>query len=411
MTSEFEHQLDKYAQVILQVGLDLQPGDRLLIRLVPLELASLVHAIARRAYQSGARLVHVTWEDQHLERIRLQYAPPDTFEEYPEWRAAAAITNAQEGGPALALYVPIPGLNDDMDPANVATLSRVFRQHHKPYYDTNGNRWSMAIGPVPGWSEQVFPGVSPQEAEQRMWDALFKICRVTEDDPIAAWREHSNSLAAWAKYMTDKQYDALKYTGPGTDLTVGLAAGHIWKGGAATSGDGRPFVANVPTEEIFTLPDKRRVDGVVTATKPLNYAGSLIDGFSITFREGRAVEVSASSREDVLREMVAADEGAARLGEVALVPHSSPISQSGLLFMNTLLDENASSHLALGSGYRATIEGGTEMSEEEFDAAGGNTSVIHTDFMVGSDQMDVDGLFKDGSEEPVMRGGEWTFEV
>jgi aminopeptidase len=230
-------------------------------------------------------------------------------------------------------------------------------------------------------------------------------------DPIAAWEDHINQLVARSDYLNHKQYVALKLTAPGTDLTVSLPAGHAWQSGRTTSETGIAFTANIPTEEVFTLPHKDRTEGVVSATMPLSYGGSLMEGFSLTFAEGRVVNVTAAKGEAHLRKLIETDEGAGRLGEVALVPHSSPISQSGLLFYNTLFDENAASHIALGRAGKYNIAGGEEMSEEAFGAAGGNHSLIHVDFMIGSGEMDVDGVTDDGTAEPVMRSGEWAFAL
>jgi len=237
------------------------------------------------------------------------------------------------------------------------------------------------------------------------------MCRLDEADPRAAWQEHIEALERRRAYLNDKAYTALKYTAPGTDLTLGLPEGHIWKGGVDTNAAGTMFVPNLPTEEVFTMPHSQRTNGMVSSTKPLNYGGTLIDNFSLTFQDGRVVGVEAETGRDVLKKLVETDEGAARLGEVALVPHSSPISKFGRLFYNTLFDENASNHVALGQAYNVCVEDGENMAEAEFAEAGGNTSVTHVDFMIGSEEMDIDGVLTDGSTEAVMRDGEWAFDA
>jgi aminopeptidase len=265
--------------------------------------------------------------------------------------------------------------------------------------------------PVPDWAARVFPGESLENQIARLWDAIFDVCRVKQAEPVAAWQQHLRGLAARSEYLDAKQYRGLQYSGPGTNLYVGLATGHAWLGGSATSKTGISFVPNMPTEEVFTLPDKDQTNGVVATTRSLSVMGTLIEDFSVTFESGRAVNVTAAKGESMLRQMIKVDEGAARLGEVALVPHHSPISQSGLRFHNTLFDENAASHVALGRGYQFTLRDSGALTDEEFAARGGNVSNIHVDFMIGSDKIDIDGILTDGTSEPVMRGGDWAFDV
>jgi aminopeptidase len=254
----------------------------------------------------------------------------------------------------------------------------------------------------------MFPDLAPEQQVSRLWDAISRLCRLDRSDPIAAWQAHVEALAARSDYLNRKHYDALKYIGPGTDLTIGLPAGHLWVSGRTVSQSGIAFTANLPTEEVFSIPHKDRVDGVVRSSKPLSYGSTLIEDFSMRFAEGRIVSIEAKRGEAVLRQLIETDAGARRLGEIALVPHSSPISQSGLLFYNTLFDENAASHVALGSAYKFTLSGGDQMNDEDFERAGGNRSIVHVDFMIGSGDLDVDGVLQNGTTEPVMRGGEWA---
>jgi aminopeptidase len=253
--------------------------------------------------------------------------------------------------------------------------------------------------------------VPPEERIERLWDVIFAMCHVSGDDPVEGWREHVRRLLQRSTYLNDKQYDALHYTAPGTDLMVGLPKGHIWTSGALTAENGILFTANIPTEEVFTLPHRERVEGTVRATKPLSYGGALIDGFALTFQNGKVVAASAQKGQEHLESLLNTDEGARHIGEVALVPNSSPIAASSLRFFNGLYDENASNHLALGEAYAFSLQGGQAMSREDFAAAGGNLSLVHVDFMIGSGQMDVDGIRADGVCEPILRGGEWAFEV
>jgi aminopeptidase len=252
----------------------------------------------------------------------------------------------------------------------------------------------------------------PHDAQQaRLWDAIFATCRLDQPDPVAAWEAHIKNLVARCGYLNRKQYAALKLTAPGTDLTIGLPKGHLWQGGHVTSEIGIGFTPNLPTEEIFTLPHRERTEGVVHSSKPLNYSGTMIENFSLTFANGRVVKVAAEKGETLLRKLIETDDGAGRLGEIALVPYSSPVSRSGLLFYNTLFDENAASHIAVGRGYKFSLQGGEKMSNEEFAMGGGNNSLVHEDLMIGSDKMDVDGITAIGAREPLMRSGEWVFEA
>jgi aminopeptidase len=421
MLSDFEQNLEKYAQIVVKMGLNLQPGQRLLIGSpmmgiygTPIELVPLVRVITRQAYQAGARLVDVMWNDDQLRLARFQHAPRDSFDAFPAWRAEAALEIAQAADATLIIYAEDPGLLAGQDPQLKATALRTNAEHMGPVStlrSQNKMNWLIITAPVDDWTEKVFPGLSLQEGTARFWDTIFDICRVKEPDPVAAWREHVDQLVAWCDYLNRKQYTALELTGPGTDLIVGLPQAHVWRGGRLTTQGGITFVPNLPTEEVFALPHKDRVEGVVTATKPLSYGGTLIEGLSLTFSDGQVVEMEAEKGEESLQNLLETDAGSRRLGEVALVPHSSPISQSGLLFYNILIDENASSHLALGRAFKFSIKNGEGLSDAEFAALGGNNSIVHVDFMVGSGEMDIDGVTDGGSVEPVMRAGEWAFEV
>lgn len=420
MSSEFEKNLEKYAEVIVKIGLNLQPGQRLLIGAprqiaygVSIELAPLVRLITKKAYQVGAKLVEVLWEDEQVRLIRFQHAPRDSFEEFPTWRTNASFQISKEDDAMLLVAAGNPDLLSGQDSDLILTTHKSYFKHNKLSADLRrrgiGN-WSGIAAPVEGWANKVFPDIPPADRMAKFWDVIFDICRVKEKDPIVAWEKHIKQLDARGNYLNRKKYSALKYNAPGTDLTIGLPKGHIWKSANMTTKSGITNTVNMPTEEIFTTPHKDKVEGVVTSTKPLP-TEVLIDGLKLTFSEGRIIEASATKGEDYLKELLETDEGASRLGEVALVPHSSPISQLGILFYNILIDENASCHIALGNGIRAGMENGLEMSKEEFSAAGGNQCLFHIDFMVGSDKMDIDGIKEDGIAEPIMRKGEWAFEI
>ena len=410
MTPEFERALSQYAQLIVKIGLNVQPGQRLLIR-APLEAVPLVRQVSIRAYEAGAHLVDTIWVDPQMLRIRFQYAPDDSFAVHSDWGWKAGLETVDAGGAVLSIGGTDPDLLKGIDPAQIATMQRAEGQASLPLsrrISADAINWCVVGYATAAWAAKVFPDLAPGEQRTRLWDAIFSTVRLDTPDPLAAWEAHGEDLVRRAAYLNAKQYDALHYTGPGTDLTVGLPENHHWIGGPAPTAIGISNVANLPTEEVFTAPHRERVDGTVRATMPLNLRGNLVENFSLSFKDGRVTNVSAEKGEALLRSQVEMDEGAARLGEVALVPHSSPISRAGILFYNTLYDENASSHLALGRAYRNCIADLAGDSEEAFTARGGNQSAIHLDFMVGSGEIDIDGIAADGTREPLMRQGEWA---
>ena len=413
MSLDFEQNLRKYAELAVKIGVNVQPGQRVMIR-ASLDNAQLTRLIAISAYQAGARLVDVIWEDEQLELIRFQHAPRDSFAEASDWLPNALLEYAQQGDALISIRGNDPDLLKDQDPDLIASARKAASIKFAPFTDLvmhSELSWLVVCAPVASWAAKVFPDLAAERQMSRLWEMIFDVCRLKQPDPIAAWEQHITQLSARGEYLTCKQYTALHYRAPGTDLRVGLPRGHVWQSGRAVSAKGIAFVPNMPTEETFTLPHKDQVSGVVTASKPLNYGGTLIENLRLTFAEGRVVDIDAEAGAESLRKLIATDAGAGRLGEVALVAHSSPIAQSGLLFYNTLFDENAASHLALGRAYQVTLAGGNTMSDEEFAQAGGNNSLIHVDFMIGAATMDIDGLTKDGTAEPVMRAGEWAFGV
>jgi aminopeptidase len=420
MASEFEENLEKYAELIVKVGLNLQPGQRLLIGsplldcLTPLEAAPLVARVVKHAYQIGARFVDVLWTDHQLDLIRLEHAPRDSFSEYPAWQVNAALDYLKRGDALLAIVAHNPDLLIHQNLDLLATMQQTGFSHSQPIMDyivRNETNWLGVSVPVPGWSAKIFPDVPVELQDAKLWDTLFEICRVKHSDPVAAWQSHIQQLVVRSEYLNLKQYKSLHMMGPGTDLMVGLPKGHIWRSGQLKSGNGISFIANMPTEEVFTMPHKDQVDGFISATKPLSYGGALIEDFTLTFNAGRVIQAVAKRGEDRLRNLLDTDEGASRMGEVALVPHSSPISQSGILFYNILIDENAANHIALGRAYKFSMNKGESLSDDEFAAIGGNHSAIHIDFMVGSGAINVDGIQEDGTTESIMRNGEWSFDI
>jgi aminopeptidase len=415
-----EQRLDIYADLTVDVAINLQPGQRLLIigplmnGGVALEAATMVRRIAASAYRAGAELVEAIWGDEALQLVRFHHARKETLGEFSAWLPRALEDHAKAGHAVLSVYANDPDLLQHEPPDLVGALQQATSRAVVPFREhisRNATNWGVVAAASEAWAAKVFPEVPRDQQLSRLWDTIATLCRLDRPDPIAAWKAHLAALAARSEYLNRKRYTALRFAGPGTDLTVGLPAGHIWVSGASVTQSGIRFVANLPTEEVFTIADRNRVEGTVRATKPLSYGGTLIDDFSLRFEGGRVVDFKAARGEAVLRQLVETDAAAGRLGEVALVPHSSPIAQSGLLFYSTLFDENAASHVALGSAYKFTLTGADAMSDAEFEQAGGNRSAIHVDFMIGSAEVDVDGVLDAGSHEPLMRGGEWAREV
>ncbi len=415
----FEESLKKYAQLIVHVGLNLRKGQRLIInnastRGVPLHAAPLVRAVTLEAYQAGARYVDVIWNDEELIRTRVQYAPADSFGEYSDSHVSAMLDIVEKGDAMLTIRSNNPDLLSDLDPERVGAMQKTHLEKFGPVSQgITGNKlnWLVVAASSPAWAVKVFPDLPREQAFEKLWEAIFQITRVDRPDPVAAWEEHVNNLLKRSNYLTGKNYRAMKYTAPGTNLTVGLPRGHKWISAREKAQNGIEFIANLPTEEVFSLPHRDQVDGTVSAALPLSYGGTLLEDFGFTFEKGRVTKVHARKGEAILKKLVETDEGASHLGEVALVPFSSPISQRGHLFYDALIDENASSHLALGRAYRINLEGAQDITDEEFMKLGGNVSLTHVDFMVGSNKMDIDGVKADGTSEPVMRAGEWAFKV
>jgi aminopeptidase len=420
MSSDFSHRLAVYADVTVKIALNIQPGQRLLV-IGPLanggaslDAAPLIRHIATSAYRAGASFVEAVYGDEALQVIRFAHAPRDSFSNYSAWLPQALINHVQGGNATLSVYANDPDLFAHESPDLLSTVQEATARDVRPFREEisrNSINWAVVAAASPGWASRVFPDLPTEAAVTRLWDVIARLCRLDAEDPLAAWETHLAALERRAAFLNDRRYSALKYTGPGTDLTLGLPEGHIWISGRTKSRRGVPFTANLPTEEVFSIAHKDRVDGWVRSSKPLSYGGTMIDGFSLRFQNGAVVEMKADKGEGVLRRLLDTDPGARRLGEVALVPHSSPISQSGLLFFNTLFDENAASHVALGNAYKFTLAHADEMSDEQFQAAGGNRSSVHVDFMIGNGDLDVDGVLADGTSEPLMRKGEWAETV
>ena len=402
--------LDRLAQVAVKVGLNLQEGQDLFLT-APLAALPLVRRIAEHAYKAGAGLVTPIFSDEELTLARYRYGRDGSFDRAAGWLHEGAAKAFAANTARLAIVGDNPMLLSGEDPSKVARANKANSLAYQPALEKIANfdiNWNIVAYPGAAWARQVFKDDAEEIAVARLAEAIFAASRVDRDDPVAAWAAHNAALAQRTKWLNGQRFSALHFTGPGTNLTIGLADGHEWEGGASTAKNGITCNANIPTEEVFTTPHARRVEGHVSSTKPLSYQGTLIDDIQVRFEEGRIVEAKASRGEEVLNKVLDTDEGARRLGEVALVPHSSPISQSGILFYNTLFDENASCHIALGQCYSKCFVDGASLTPEQIAAQGGNKSFIHIDWMIGSGEVDIDGVKPDGSRVPVFRKGEWA---
>ncbi len=408
----YEHatRLDRLAEVAIHVGLGLAPGQELVIT-ANLDAVPLVRRITAQAYKAGASLVTTLLTDEQASLLRYEHAPDASFDKAAQW-LQDGIANAYRAGSArLAVTGGDPALLRGQDTKKVARANVAMSKASRPAMELitrHEINWTIVASATPAWARTISPDEPEDVAIARLWNAIFSCSRVLNDGAIENWRAHDAQLQSRAAHLNEKRFRALHYTGPGTDLVVGLADDHLWLGGGTIAGNGLHCIPNMPTEEVFTTPHKDRVSGYVTATKPLSYQGVLIENIRVRFEAGRIVDAAASAGQEVLQNLIKTDEGAARLGEVALVPHSSPVSQSGMLFFNTLFDENAASHIALGQAYSSCIKGGHDMDTPALAAKGANESLIHVDWMIGSAKINVAGVKFDGTEEPLMNLGEWV---
>lgn len=400
--------LKAYSELAVRTGANVQKGQKLTIS-APVECAFFVELLADAAFAAGASDVEVFWNFQKLNRLRYKNVPTEVLTRIPQYLIDQKNDAAKKGAALISVSAEDPTVYKDVDPGVLQAYTIAAEKAFKEYYDTvlDDLQWTVVSVPSPAWTKAVFP--DDPEGEEKLWEAVFKAVRLDEGDAVARWKEHTESIRRHAEALNGRRFVALHYqNGLGTDLTVGLRDTHIWCGGASVSKCGVPFNANMPTEEVFTSPDRNNVNGVLKSSMPLCYNGVLIKDIVLTFRDGGVVSASASEGEETLRRLLDIDEGARRLGEVALVPHSSPISQMGILFYNTLYDENASCHFALGKGFEECVKGGADMTDEEKLAAGVNDSLVHVDFMVGTADMNITGITEEGERVPVFVNGEWA---
>lgn len=375
-------------------------------------MATLVRLVAGKAYEAGASNVHVDWIDEALSRLKYEKAADEVFTRFPEWETAKRNAFVGNGAAFISIISPNPDLLKGIDSSRIGNYQKASGQGLSEFrraIQADKVSWTVVAASTKDWAAKVFPNsASEQHAVDQLWEAIFKSVRLDAADPVKAWDEHNATLHGKSDLLNEKHFSKLQYRAPGTELTIELPEKHLWVAASSTNAKGTPFMANMPTEEVFTVPLKTGVNGYVSSTKPLSHGGNIIDGFKLTFENGRIVRVEAEKGQEILQQLVDTDEGSHYLGEVALVPHESPISQSNVLFFNTLFDENASNHLAIGSGYAFNVEGGKMMSPEELLNSGVNSSITHVDFMIGSAEMDIDGILADGTIVPVFRKGNWA---
>ncbi|SDG73176.1 aminopeptidase [Selenomonas sp. WCT3] len=405
--------LQKYARLVVKVGVNLQK-DQILVINSPIECAEFARSIAEEAFAAGAHDVVVSWGDELLAHIRYQRGQKELFTEFPKWRQKFYMDYAEQGAAFVSIAARDPEIFNDIEPEKLKLSQQAAGAallEYRARLMNNRNTWCVVSVPTVSWAAKVFPNCSEEEAVAKLWQAIFQTVRIEEDkDPVAAWKEHIAFLQKAAKFLNDHDFASLHYTNNlGTDLTIELPEGHIWAGGAELSELGIEFAANMPTEEVYTLPKRDGVNGTVVAAKPLNFNGNLIEGFKLTFKDGKVVDYSAKKGEKILKGLLETDEGARYLGEVALVPYDSPISKSGILFYNTLFDENASCHLALGKAYPTCIKDGETMDSVTLLQHGVNDSLLHEDFMIGTRDLDIVGTTKDGKKIPVFQNGNFAF--
>ena len=405
-----EQKMDNLAEVAVRVGLGLKAGQELVMT-ASIDVLPLARRITEQAYRAGASLVTTLYSDDETALMRYRLAPNESFDHAAKWLYDGMGTAFKSGAARLAIAGANPMLLSNEDPEKVGRANRAVSIAYRPALELitrHEINWTIVASATPAWAAAMFPNEDPDSALTRLWNAIFKTSRVDSDDPVSAWKTHDATLQKRATFMNEKRYSALHYRGPGTDFRLGLADDHLWMGGGTTAGNGLYCIPNIPTEEVFTTPHKDRADGTVRASKPLSYQGTMIEGIEVRFEKGRIVQVRATCGQEVLEKLLDTDDGARRLGEVALVPHSSPIAHSGLTFLNTLFDENAASHIALGQAYTSCLRDGDKLTPEELAAKGANDSLIHVDWMIGSGELDIDGITASGAADPLMRRGEWA---
>ncbi|ALC87973.1 peptidase M29 [Bacillus sp. FJAT-22090] len=407
----FQQKLEEYAELIVKVGLNIQKNQQLLINTTT-ETIEFTRLVVKKAYEAGAKRVDVNYSDGPNTRSFYDLAPDEAFHEYPKWAAMQRDELIENKGALLWIDAENPDLLEGVSVEKISNFHKASGKALENYRKAVMNdviTWSIVAMPSEKWAAKVFPDLQAEEQMQALWNLIFQVVRIGEGTAVQQWKEHIENLESRASLLNAKRYKKLHYTAEGTDIQVELPKGHIWMSGASKNAQSVPFIANMPTEEVYTAPLKTGVNGYVKNTKPLAYKGNVIDDFTLTFENGAITKVEATTGEVLLKELTQTDEGAKYLGEIALVPHESPISASNVLFFNTLFDENASNHFAIGEAYPTCVEGARGLSPSELENLGLNTSIVHEDFMIGSADMDIMGELEDGTIEPIFKKGSWAF--
>ncbi|MDI7742608.1 aminopeptidase [Lysinibacillus fusiformis] len=407
----FEEKLEQFAELAVKIGVNIQKGQYLLIN-TSTDTLEFTRIVVKKAYEAGAGRVQVNLTDPEITRSFYELGAEEEFSKFPKWTVAQRHELIERKGALLWIDAEDPDLLAGIPSSRISAQEKASGTALVRYRKAIMNdeiAWSIIAVPSKKWAAKVFPDLDESEQMQALWEAIFKTVRIGEGDAVENWRKHIDTLQDRAEQLNNMKIAKLHYKAPGTDLTIELPEKHLWISGSSKTPEGSTFIANMPTEEVFTLPAKYGVNGVVSSTKPLAYQGNIIDQFSLKFEKGKIVEARAEVGNDLLQELITQDEGSSFLGEVALVPHKSPISESGILYYNTLFDENASNHLAIGEAYPTCYEGGQQLEEGQLESLGINVSITHVDFMIGSAEMDIDGILPDGTKQPIFRKGNWAF--
>ncbi|MBU3134734.1 aminopeptidase [Clostridium gasigenes] len=404
--------LKKYATLAVKMGVNIQTHDTLVIN-SPIDCSEFARAIATAAYKEGAKNVVVHYNDQKMQKIILNNSSIETLSDVPNWVSESYNSYARDGANFISISSSDPDAFKGVPVEKIAATQKAKQLALKEYYEkamSNKVRWCVLSVPSEAWASKIFPELTIEEAMEKLWSVIFSVVRVDTEDPVEAWVNHNKNLNQKISFLNKNSFETLHYkNNKGTNLTVELPTGHLWLGGGEKSTSGIEFNANMPTEEVFTLPKRDGVNGTVVSSKPLSYGGNLINDFSLTFKDGKVIDFSAKEGGDVLKQLLDSDESAKYLGEVALVPIDSPISNSGIVFYNTLFDENAACHFAFGKAYPCCLAGGTEMTDEELAKNNVNNSIIHVDFMIGTDDLEITGITKNKDSVTIFKNGNWAF--
>lgn len=407
---KLNERIEKFAELAIKVGVNIKDGETLLIR-ADVEAVDFTRRCVKEAYKAGAKHVYVEYSDEINTRETYLNAPSESFDEYPQWQADKYTAIAKEGGSFLSIVSTNPDLMKDVNPDRIGRFQKIsghYLKEWRSYTLSDKVKWSIVAVPSVAWAKKVYPELDEENAVKELWNNILDCSRITEN-PIENWNEHNKILKQRKDFLNEMNFKELRYKSSKTNLVIGLPENHNWLSGASSDPKGNPFNPNIPTEEIFGMPHKYKVDGIVYSTKPLVYAGSLIDNFWIKFENGKIVDYDAEIGRENLKNLVETDEGSTRLGEVALVPYNSPISLKNIIFYNTLFDENASCHLAIGAAYSTNMIDGAKISEDDKDSVGMNSSITHVDFMMGDKDLNIIGIKQNDEEFQIFKDGDWAF--